>query len=120
MHRILVADDSEDLRLLVVATLEDNDYELIEARDGVEALATARAARPSLVVIDWMMPGISGIDVIRILRQEPDHRETPVILLTARTQDSDRELSREVGVNVFLAKPFSPADLIQHVERLLA
>jgi len=120
MRRILLVDDDDAMRGLVYETLEDLGDELIEAQNGVEALAAVNAARPSLIVMDWMMPGMSGIEVVRALKRDPSTQDIPVILMTARDEPDDQRLSQEAGVSAFLAKPFSPAALLDHVERLLA
>ena len=119
MHRILVADDETQIRFLVRDTLDDSDVEFIQAEDGVAALAAARASSPSVIVMDWMMPGMTGIEVLRALKQDPSTREIPVILLTGRNQQDDRKVSIEAGASAFLSKPFDPRDLIRYVEKLL-
>jgi len=119
MPRILLVDDQEELRLLLQATLEDSEYEMLEAQDGLAALAVARAEKPSLVVMDWMMPGMSGVDVVRALKADPETSSIPVILLTARSQAEDRKVGLAAGANAFLSKPFSPLELIRQVEILL-
>ena len=119
MRKILLADDQEELRLLLQATLEEGEYELLEAETGPEALAVAKSAKPALLVMDWMMPGMSGLDVVKALRQDPETSAMPVILLTARSQATDRRLGLEAGASVYLSKPFSPIELLAQVERLL-
>jgi CheY-like chemotaxis protein len=117
---ILVCDNEEPLRALIRATLDGSGYRLIEARDGNESLELARSARPDLILLDVMMPGRSGLEVLRELRSEPAFAETPVIMLTARAQAADREAAQAVGADCFLAKPFSPAQLAELVEEILA
>jgi CheY-like chemotaxis protein len=119
MHRILLADDEAQVRLLVRDTLDDDNVELIQAENGVAALAAAKASNPSLIVMDWMMPGMTGIEVLRALKQDPSTRAIPVILLTGRGEQNDRKVCLEAGASVFLTKPFDPRDLIDSVERLL-
>lgn len=115
---VLVCDDEEVLRVLIAAAL-GNDYELVEARDGDEVLARARAERPDLIILDMMMPGRSGLDVLPELRSDPDLGPTPVVMLTARTQAADREAAAVAGADRFLAKPFSPLELSRVVAELL-
>jgi len=119
MNTILLVDDEESLRMLVHATLDDSDYRIIEAADGIEALRLAREVRPALIVMDWMMPGKTGLEVTRLLRQEESTARTPIILLTAKSQERDRRAGFAAGANAFLAKPFSPLELLELVERLL-
>lgn len=118
--RILVCDNEEALRDLVRATLGGDHYEISEARDGDEAVAEARRLRPDLVVLDVMMPGRSGLDVLGELRRDPDLASVKVIVLTARAQASDRDAAHDAGASAFLSKPFSPLELAATVERLLA
>jgi two-component system alkaline phosphatase synthesis response regulator PhoP len=116
---ILIADDEAHLRLLVRKTLEVEDYRLLEAPDGDGALALARKERPDLVILDWMMPGRTGLDVLRALREDPGTAATPVIMLTARSQKDDRAEAERLGVRGYLVKPFSPLELLQLVEQVV-
>lgn len=118
MKRILLADDEEHLRLLVRSTLEDPDHEVLEASDGLQALAAALAAIPDLVVIDWMMPGLTGPEVVAELRSRPETAHIPVILLTAKVIDATVDPVRDLGVDAVLMKPFSPIELMGLVEML--
>ena len=118
--RILVCDNEDVLRDLVRASLGNNGHNLVEARDGDEALALARDTKPDLVLLDMMMPGRSGLDVLAELRADPELAETRVVMLTARTQAADREAAAEAGADRFLTKPFSPLQLAALVEDMLA
>lgn len=115
---ILVCDDEEVLRTLIGAALSDG-YALVEARSGDEVLERARRERPDLIILDMMMPGRSGLDVLPELRSDPDVGATPVVMLTARTQAADREAAAAAGADRFLAKPFSPLELSRLVAELL-
>ncbi len=117
---VLVCDDEDVLRALVRATLDSNEYALVEARDGDESLELARRMRPNLILLDVMMPGRSGLEILEELRSDPALRTTPVLMLTARTQTADRESAAKLGANRFLAKPFSPRELVSVVNELLA
>lgn len=118
--RILVCDNEDVLRDLVRASLGGNGYDLVEARDGDEALALARDTKPDLVLLDVMMPGRSGLDVLAELRADPELAGTRVVMLTARTQAADREAAAAAGADRFLTKPFSPLELAALVEDMLA
>jgi CheY-like chemotaxis protein len=118
--RILVCDNEEALRDLVRASLSPDGYEIEEARDGDEALALARRLRPDLIVLDVMMPGRSGLDVLTQLRGDSDLDDVKVVVLTARAQAADRSSAEGAGANAFLSKPFSPLELAALVGRLLA
>jgi len=103
----------------VRTTLEDPQYRIIEAADGLEALECARSERPDLLVLDWMMPGMSGIEVARTLRQEPETAGIPIILLTAKGLEADARAGREVGSHAYLVKPFSPLELLEKTQEIL-
>jgi CheY-like chemotaxis protein len=116
---ILVCDNEEALRALIRATFDQDRYTIVEARDGDESLERARSAEPDLVLLDVLMPGRSGLEVLRELRSDPKLAQTPVIMLTARAQAADLEAAEAAGADRFLAKPFSPAQLAELVEELL-
>lgn len=119
MKTILIADDEAHLRLLVRKTLAEDEYRIVEAADGQEALARARKERPDVLILDWMMPRMTGIQVLEAIQGDPDCARTRVIMLTARTQAVDRNLALSQGVRGYLVKPFSPLELIQLVEQVL-
>jgi len=116
---VLVCDNEEPLRALVRGALELGDYEIVEAHDGDESLDLARSCEPDLIVLDMMMPGRTGLEVITELRTEQRFSQTPVIMLTARAQAEDRAAAEAAGVSRFLPKPFSPLELASVVEELL-
>lgn len=120
MSTILVADDDRDILDLVAFKLSAAGHELITATDGATALTEARRAVPDIVVLDVAMPGMSGLDVCRELRAEPITSAIPVILLTARGQDSDVEAGFDVGADDYVVKPFSPRELQSRVTALLS
>jgi two-component system, OmpR family, phosphate regulon response regulator PhoB len=119
VRRVLVADDERALRLLIRTTLENNDIEVIMATDGDEALVLAKSESPDLLVLDWMMPRKSGLEVVAELRQIEELAHIPVILLTARGQARDQEAARIAGVDMYLTKPFSPRELVAAVDKML-
>lgn len=118
MKTILLADDELNLRTLVRTTLEGPDVRFLEAEHGLAALELARSETPDVVVLDWMMPGMSGLDVLRALRSDPATASLPVILLTARGQHADRQQAVEAGASAYLVKPFSPLELLEKVEAI--
>jgi len=118
--KILICDNEAPLRDLVRATLGDELYDIVEARSGTEALDLAVREGPDLILLDVMMPGKSGLDVLRELRSDDALRRTPVIMLTARAYASDRAAAEQAGANRFLPKPFSPLELLAAVEQLVA
>lgn len=119
MKTILLADDEANLRLLVRTTLSDPQYRVIEAVDGRQALVLAREQHPDVIVLDWMMPALSGIEVATELRRDPLTRGIPIIMLTAKGQQSDREQGERLEVEAYLVKPFSPLELLERVDALI-
>ena len=117
--KILVCDNEAPLRELVRATLGEELYEILEARDGNEAVRLAKTERPDLVLLDLMMPGKSGLAVLQELRADATFAETPVIMVTARSGGSERTAAAQAGASSFLAKPFSPIQLLETVEQLV-
>jgi two-component system phosphate regulon response regulator PhoB len=120
MTAILVADDDMDIRDLVAFKLEQAGYEVVAVDNGLAALTAATENPPDLVVLDVMMPGMSGIDVCRQLRQEQVTKALPIILLTARAQEGDVEVGFGAGADDYIVKPFSPRELVSRVEAVLA
>ncbi|GAB4062503.1 hypothetical protein GCM10028777_02430 [Angustibacter speluncae] len=118
--RVLVVDDDRDIRDLVTFKLEQAGYEVRQAEDGLQALDAVREWGPDLVVLDVMMPGLSGIDVTRELRADPGTAATPVILLTAKAQEADVETGFVTGADDYVVKPFSPRELVSRVQAVLA
>lgn len=117
--RILICDNEEPLRALVRAALEPGGHQIIEAKDGDESLEAARREQPDLIVLDMMMPGRTGLQVLSELRADPRFSATPVVMLTARTQQADEEAAAQAGADRFVPKPFSPLELCAVVESLL-
>ncbi|MER7002575.1 response regulator [Dactylosporangium sp. NPDC000555] len=120
MTAILVADDDMDIRDLVAFKLEQAGYDVVAVDNGLAALTSATENPPDLVVLDVMMPGMSGIDVCRQLRQEQGTKALPIILLTARAQEGDVEVGFGAGADDYIVKPFSPRELVSRVEAVLA
>jgi two-component system response regulator MtrA len=120
MARIVVADDDVDIRELVEFKLSTMGHDIVAVGDGAAAIEACRAQLPDLCVLDVMMPGVSGLDAIRIIRSDPDLLELPVILLTARAQESDVTMGFDSGADDYITKPFSPRELAARVEALLA
>lgn len=117
--RVLVADDEEDVRDLVVYRLSRSGYDVVEALDGEEAFRLATEQTPDLIVLDVMMPRIDGYELTRRLRAEPATSRVPVILLTARTQENDVSQGFEAGADDYLKKPFNPDELVARVRAVL-
>ncbi len=118
-HRILVVDDEPDITALVAYHLARAGYRVSTAANGQDALKAARDERPDIVVLDLMLPGVSGYEVLRELRQRRDTADVGVILLTARREEVDRVKGLTLGADDYLTKPFSPQELTLRVAALL-
>jgi DNA-binding response OmpR family regulator len=114
----LIVDDDDSVRSLLRMTLPEDEYEIDEATDGEQALARLDERVPELVLLDWKMPGRHGSLVLDELKRR--HPKLPVIVLTAEIAEHHRSLAEALKVDVFLTKPFSPLELLETIERLLA
>ena len=119
IRTVVIADDEPSMRLLVHATIESDDYTVVEAGDGAQAWAMIQQHKPSLVLLDVQMPGKSGLEVLQLVKADPSLSATRVILLTAKAQESDIETGLIAGADFYLTKPFSPLDLLTRVEEAL-
>ncbi|BBI35350.1 response regulator transcription factor [Cohnella abietis] len=118
MKKILIVDDEEILRMLISDTLEDLDVHIDLANDGKVALDKLQQADYDLIILDYMMPELTGMEVLERLPQEKKER-VPILMLTAKAQDADRMKALEAGASYFIPKPFSPLELLQVVEGIL-
>jgi two-component system phosphate regulon response regulator PhoB len=118
-HRVLVVDDEADITALVAYHLAKAGYRVSTAGNGGDALRAAREERPDVVVLDLMLPGIAGLDVLAELRARPETRDVGVILLTAKRDEPDRIKGLSLGADDYLTKPFSPPELVLRVQALL-
>ncbi len=117
--KILVVDDEPDILDVLRYNLEKADFEVLTAEDGERALEMARSERPSLVVLDLMLPGMEGEEVCRLLRQGEETRATPILMLTAKGQEVDRIVGLELGADDYVVKPFSPREIVLRVKAIL-
>ena len=116
---VLVADDDDDILLLVTTRLRRDGFEVVAARDGDEALALVRERRPHVAVLDIGMPGLDGLEVLAQIRADEELRDTRVLLLTAKAQESDVRRGYAAGADAYVRKPFSPAELSARVRELV-
>ncbi len=116
---ILVVDDEKDLAELVEYNLAKEGYRVFTAGNGVDALKIARKEIPSLIVLDIMLPGMQGLEVLRELKKKPESQDIPVILLTAKGGELDKVLGLELGADDYVTKPFSPRELVARVKAVL-
>lgn len=118
MRTLLIAEDEDGIRSLVKMTLARNEYEILEAVDGEEALALARKHRPELILLDVMMPGLTGFEVCRAIKDDPATAQATVVMLSARTQEADREQGMASGADDYFTKPFSPIALLRKIDEV--
>jgi two-component system, OmpR family, phosphate regulon response regulator PhoB len=120
MKKILIVDDHEEIRKLVEITLRVEDYQILQAKNGEEAIKIEKAEKPDLIIMDVMMPGkIDGIEATRILKNDTDAKVCPIIMLTAKGEEEDVNKGLNVGADDYFTKPFSPLELIKKVEEVL-
>ncbi len=117
--RILLVDDEEALVELLKMRLEVNGYEVLEASDGEEGLDKARKEKPDLIILDLMLPKIDGYKVCRMLKFDEKYKKIPIILFTARAQESDKKVGEEVGCDCYITKPFDPQILLAKIKELI-
>ena len=108
----VVADDEKDILLLVATVLQNAGFDVIGARNGVEALAEIRVRRPQLVVLDLSMPELDGLEVVRRVRADAAVAATPIVILSARAQDADVARAYADGASGYIRKPFKPSELV--------
>ena len=119
MPHVLIADDEPALRQLVAVTLDSRTYSILEAEDGDQAWDLLREHLPAVAVLDVAMPGKSGLDLTRAIRADPELASMKIILLTAFSGDEDRKAGLRAGADYYLAKPFSPLQLVTLVEEAI-
>ncbi|MEH7524929.1 response regulator [Bacillus sp. JJ1503] len=119
MKRILLAEDEEALRMLVVDTLEDEGYTVDEAADGGEAIDFYQNNQYDLVILDYMMPVLTGLEVISNIRNAETNSHTKILMLSAKSQAYEQERVLQAGADYFMAKPFSPLKLLELIEEIL-
>ncbi|HHQ4692229.1 phosphate regulon transcriptional regulator PhoB [Aeromonas veronii] len=117
--RILVVEDEAPIREMLCFVLEQKGYETIEAEDYADGLAKVREPYPELIVLDWMMPGGSGIQFIKQLKQDEVTRQIPVVMLTARGEEEDKVRGLEAGADDYITKPFSPKELTARLHAVM-
>ena len=119
MQTVLIADDEHNIRHILDFSLHAEGFDVLSAHNGEDALAMAREHRPDLIILDVMMPGRGGIETCRALKEDIETAGIPVILLTARVSQADRQAGNEAGADQYITKPFSPQKVIDTVQQLL-
>lgn len=119
LAKVLIVEDDDALSALLAYNLNSAGFETVFVRSGDEGLAAIIDQRPHLVILDWLVPGLSGIEVCRALRRHPETADLPIIMLTAKGLPRDKILAFEAGVDDYIVKPFSVAELIARIHGLL-
>ena len=117
--KILVADDEPDVLNLVTANLRAAGFDVLQAEDGPSALAAVREQAPGLLILDLMLPGMSGLEICRALKADPVTATLPILMLTAKAEEVDRIVGLELGAEDYVTKPFSPRELVLRVKNIL-
>ena len=118
-QKILVVEDEPDISKLVSYNLAQERFKVLTAEDGEQALKVIQREKPNLVVLDLMLPGLSGMEVCKILRDHPETAKLPILMLTAKATETDRVVGLEMGADDYLAKPFSPREMVARVRAIL-
>lgn len=117
--RILLVEDDQSLTELIKYNLQNAGFEAVCVEDGEEGLMQAQEIPPDLILLDWMLPNLSGIEICRRLRRMPETSHVPIIMLTARAEESDRIRGLDTGADDYITKPFSPRELIARIHAIL-
>lgn len=117
--KILLVDDEKDLVETVSFRLKASGYDVVTAYDGQEALTKTRLEKPDLIILDLMLPKMDGYKVCRMLKFDERYKSIPIIMFTARVQESDKKMGEEVGADAYITKPFEPENLLGKIKELL-
>lgn len=117
--KILVVDDEIQIVDVIKARLEANSYLVLTAHDGQEALEKARLEKPDLIILDLMLPKMDGYKVCRMLKFDEKYKKIPIILFTARVNENNKKMGKEVGADAYITKPFDSKDLLAKIKELL-
>jgi len=118
-RKVLIVEDEKDIRDLVRYNLEEEGFAVVEASDGEVGLNLATRERPALIILDLMLPGLSGLEVCKHLRSREETMQVPILILTARASEVDKVLGLEIGADDYVTKPFSPRELVARVKAVL-
>jgi len=120
MKKVVVIDDEPFILMMIEDKLKNAGIEVVTLRSGVNAVQIVKKEKPGLVILDWMMPEISGIEICKTLKQDPEMADIPIFMLTAKGQDADEQLGLRCGVARYITKPFSPRALLEMVQEVLS
>ena len=118
-RKILVVEDEPDIRKLVHYNLVQERLQTVEAEDGEKALRLLEREKPDLIILDLMLPGLSGLEICKRVRERPETARIPILMLTAKASEADRVVGLEMGADDYLTKPFSPRELVARVKAIL-
>ena len=118
-NKILIVEDEKDIRDLIIYALEAKGYETISTDDGEKALKMVKENKPDLVILDWMLPSVSGLEICRNIRRDKNIKNIPIIMLTAKITEDDKILGLDSGADDYVTKPFSTAELASRVKAIL-
>ena len=118
-NKILIVEDEKDIRDLIIYALQAKGYETISADDGEKALKMLKENKPDLVILDWMLPSVSGLEICRNIRRDKNIKNIPIIMLTAKITEDDKILGLDSGADDYVTKPFSTAELTSRVKAIL-
>jgi two-component system phosphate regulon response regulator PhoB len=116
MKKVIVIDDEPFILMMIADKLKTAKIDVITLRESRNALAIIKNEKPSLIILDWMMPELSGIDLCNMIKNDPEIAKIPVFMLTAKGQDADEQLGLQCGVERYITKPFSPKSLLEMVK----
>ncbi len=119
MNHILIVEDEHPIRRMIALALERSGFAFSEAANAEQAYTEIERQRPQLILMDWMLPGISGLEIVRRLQRDSNTQDIPVIMLTARSEEKDKIAGFKAGVDDYIGKPFSPAELIARIQAVL-
>ena len=117
--KILLVDDEPNIVRTVEARLKASGYEVIIAMDGLQGLTMAKSSKPDLIILDLMLPKMDGYKICGLLKKDIKYKKVPILMFTARAQDTDREMAEDVGADAYITKPFKPELLLGKIKELL-
>ena len=119
MSKVIVIDDEPFILMMIEDKLKKAGIKVITLRESINAVSVVKNEKPDLIILDWMMPELSGIDLCKMLKSEPDIAEIPIFMLTAKGQEADEQLGLKCGVTRYITKPFSPKSLLEMIEETI-
>jgi len=119
MRKVIVVDDEPFILMMIEDKLKKAKINVVTLRESRNALEVIKKERPDLIILDWMMPELSGIELCKQIKKDPDISAIPVFMLTAKGQDSDEQLGLQCGVTRYITKPFSPKSLLEMVQEII-